>query len=65
MPRQPTTYQFDLFSKPHDAQTAQMPPWQGLPEETRLTLTTLTVRPILNHVDGQRAVPPEGARHDA
>ncbi|MER9281984.1 hypothetical protein [Mesorhizobium sp. M0522] len=57
MPRQPTTYQFDLFSNPHDAETAQMPPWQALPEETRLTLTKLMVRLILDHVDGERAVP--------
>ncbi|MER8550506.1 hypothetical protein NKH41_33670, partial [Mesorhizobium sp. M1169] len=48
MPRQPTTYQFDLFSNPHDAETAQMPPWQALPEETRLTLTKLMVRLILD-----------------
>ncbi|MER8575762.1 hypothetical protein NKG99_35055 [Mesorhizobium sp. M1409] len=65
MPRQPTTYQFDLFSKPHDAETAQMPPWQALPEETRLTLTKLMVRLILDHVDGERAVPRQEARHDA
>lgn len=65
MPRQPTTYQFDLFSNPHDADTAQMPPWQALPEETRVTLTKLMVRLILNHVDGERAVPREEARHDA
>ncbi|WP_245518923.1 MULTISPECIES: hypothetical protein [unclassified Mesorhizobium] len=52
-------------SNPHDAQTAQMPPWQALPEETRLTLTKLMVRLILDHVDGDRTVPLEDARHDA
>ncbi|MER8504918.1 hypothetical protein [Mesorhizobium sp. M1142] len=60
MPRQPTTYQF-----PHETETAQMPPWQALPEETRLTLTKLMVRLILDHVDGARAVQREEARHDA
>lgn len=63
MPRQPKPYQSDLFSNPHDAETAQMPPWQALPEETRLTLTKLMVRLILDHVDGARAVQREEARH--
>lgn len=40
-----------------------MPPWQALPEETRLTLTKLMVRLILDHVDGARAVQREEARH--
>jgi hypothetical protein len=65
MPRQPTTYQFDLFSNPHDAKIAQPPPWQALPEETRRTLTKLMVSLILDHVDGERAVQREGADHDA
>ena len=65
MPRQPTTYQFDLFSKPHDAETAQTPQWQALPAGTRRTLTTLMVRLILDHVDGERAAQREGADHDA
>ena len=55
MPRQPTTYQFDLFSNPHDAETVQMPQWQALPAETRRALTKLMVRLILDHVDGERA----------
>jgi hypothetical protein len=33
----------------------QMPQWQALPVETRLTLTKLMVRLILDHVDGERA----------
>ena len=62
MPRQPTTFQFDLFSNPHDAEMTQ---WQALPVETRLTLTKLMVRLILDHVDGERASQGEDARHDA
>ena len=65
MPRQPTTCQFDLFSSQAAAETAQMPQWQALPEETRRTLTKLMVRLILDHVDGERAGQREGADHDA
>jgi hypothetical protein len=64
MLRQSTTHQFDLFSSPA-AETAQIPRWQALPEETRRRLTRLMVRLILDHVDGNRAVPREGADHDA
>jgi hypothetical protein len=31
MPRKPTTYQFDLFPKPDDADTMQTPQWQTPP----------------------------------
>jgi hypothetical protein len=64
MPRQPTTYQFDLFSNPHDAEAAQMPHWQALPAETRRTLTKLVVRLILDHAVGDRASEREEMRHD-
>jgi hypothetical protein len=64
MPRQPTTHQFDLFfnSAP---QTAQIPPWQALPEETRRLLIRLIVCLILDHVDGDQSVQWEGSDHDA
>jgi hypothetical protein len=65
MPRQPTTYQFDLFSKPNDAKTVQTPQWQALPAETRRSVTQLIVSLILDHIDGERAVQREGADHDA
>ena len=65
MPRQPTTYQFDLFSNQHDDTTLQMPQWQALPDETRRALTRLMVRLILDHADGERAVQREDADHDA
>ena len=65
MPRQPTTYQFDLFSKPNDVEMMQTPQWQALPAETRRSVTKLMVSLILDHVDGERAVQPEGADHDA
>ena len=65
MPRQPTTFQFDLFSNPHDAEMTQTPQWQTLPVETRRTLTKLMVRLILDHADGERAPEREETRHDA
>ena len=65
MPRQPTTYQFDMFSKPNNAKTMQTPQWQALPAETRRTVTKLMVSLILDHIDGERAVQQEGADHDA
>ena len=65
MPRQLKTCQFDLFSNLHDAAAARTPPWQALPEQTRLRLTKLIVRLILDHVGGERAVQREGADHDA
>jgi hypothetical protein len=65
MPRQPTTYQFDLFSSPHDTEAKQLPPWQALPEETRRRLMKLMARLILDHVDGDRDPGQEEVRHDA
>jgi hypothetical protein len=64
MPRKPKTHQLDLFSSPHDAEVAQMPPWQALPEQTRRTLTKLMVRLILDHVEDERAARGEEAHHD-
>jgi hypothetical protein len=55
MPRQPTTYQLDLFSKARHATTAQMPQWQALPAEARRSLTKLMVRLLLGHVGGDHA----------
>jgi hypothetical protein len=65
MPRQPTTFQFDLFSNSHDAEMTQTPQWQTLPVETRRTLTRLMVRLILDHADGERAPERGETRHDA
>jgi hypothetical protein len=64
MPRQLTTYQFDLFSNPHDVEAAQTPQWPALPAETRRTLTKLMVRLILDHADSDLAREWEEARHD-
>jgi hypothetical protein len=50
MPRQPKTYQFDLFSSPHDPKMEVTPRWQTLPAETRQMLTTLMVRLLLDRV---------------
>lgn len=65
MPRKPTTYQFDLFSKPNDTKTMQTPQWQALPAEARQSVTQLMVSLMLDHVEGDRAEPREGADHDA
>lgn len=63
MLRQSKTSQLDLFSSPHEAQTPQ---WQTLPEATRLKLTKLFARLIVDHVDGERApTQREVTRHDA
>jgi hypothetical protein len=65
MPRQPKTRQLDLFSNLLDMETVQTPPWQALPEQTRLTLTKLMAHLILDHVDGERTARREEVRHDA
>ena len=52
MPRRPTAQQPDLFDLPCDAEPIPTPPWQSLPDETRLTLTELMVRLLLDHADG-------------
>lgn len=64
MPRKPTTYQFDLFSKPNDADMMQMPQWQTLPVETRRSVTKMMVNLILDHVDDKRSPGEREARHD-
>lgn len=65
MPRKPTPYQFDLFSKPNDANTLQTPQWQTLPAETRRSVTKLMVSLILDHADDERSPGAREARHDA
>lgn len=64
MPHQHKSFQFDLFSSPHNAQMTRTPQWQALPSETRRTLTTLMVRLILDHADGERALERRETRHD-
>ncbi len=45
MPRQPTTYQCDLFSNPHDAEMAQTPLFgveaDGFAKTDRFEVTTI------------------------
>lgn len=65
MPRKPTTYQFDLFSKPNDAMTMQTLRWQALPAETRRSVTKLMVSLILDRVGDERSPGEREARHDA
>ncbi|WP_442580075.1 hypothetical protein ACSBOB_32185 [Mesorhizobium sp. ASY16-5R] len=64
MPRQPKTYQFDLFSNPHALETGQTPQWQALPCEACQALTKLMVRLILDHADGGGAPERQEAGHD-
>ncbi|EAV40718.1 hypothetical conserved protein [Stappia aggregata IAM 12614] len=61
----PTTYQFDLFSTPNDAEMEQTPHWQALPAETRRSVKRLMIRLILSHIDGEPALQREGTDHDA
>lgn len=65
MPLKPTTYQFDLFSKPNDADTMLTPQWQTLPVEARRSVTTLMVSLILDQVDDECSRGEREARHDA
>jgi hypothetical protein len=49
MPRQFTTYQFDLFSSTHSGKTPAIPQWQTLLEGTQQALTALIVRLLADH----------------
>ena len=65
MARRSNTDQLDLFAHPYDPKAAGMPPpWQALPAETRLALTRLMVRLILDHAAGDRAPDQKEAGHD-
>ena len=65
MPRQFTTYQFDLFSSAHSGKTAAMPRWQTLPDGTRQALMALIVRLLIDHASGDSAAQSKEAGHDA
>jgi len=64
MRRRPTPQQLDLFARPSDVEPVPLH-WQMLPEEVRVTLTTLMVRLILDHVAGAPAPRRKEARHEA
>jgi hypothetical protein len=64
MPRRSTPQQLDLFDPPCAAVSLPTPQWQSLPDEARLTLTTLMTRLILDHADGADRQQKE-AGHDA
>jgi hypothetical protein len=64
MRRRPTPQQLDLFARPSDVEPVPLH-WQMLPEEVRVTLTTLMVRLILEHVAGTPAPHRKVARHEA
>ena len=51
MSRKSTTLQLDLFSCPRDSGSTLTPRWHTLPAQTRLTLTSLIVRLLLDHAD--------------
>jgi len=65
MPRQFTTYQFDLFSGLHSGRSPAIPQWQALPEEARQTLTALIVRLLVDHANGGSASQQKEAGYDA
>ena len=64
MPRRPTPQQFNLFEPPCAAEAVPTPQWKSLPDETRLTLTELMARLILDHAAGAASQRKE-AGHDA
>ena len=64
MPRKPMTFQFDLFSSPHDPGTTQIPQWRTLPIPTRQKLMPLIVRLLLDHAAGDPAPASEETRDD-
>lgn len=64
MQSRPTPLQLNLFDPPSDPERFSTPRWQSLPDEARLTLTTLMTRLILDHADGADRQQ-KGARHDA
>lgn len=53
--------QIDLFAE--SAVTGKMPAWSGLPAETRLALTALMTRLILDHASKRRIVTEDGHDH--
>ncbi|WP_172403337.1 hypothetical protein [Ensifer aridi] len=55
MPLKPTTYQFDLFSKPNDAATMQDAAIVDGAVETRRFVTKLMVSLILDHAEDERS----------
>ena len=57
------TTQFDLFAAP-GGRAEPTPAWGALPEETRLALTRLMVRLILDHAPDAGGPQPEEAHHD-
>ena len=52
MPRKSRVLQFDLFFDQRDSGITQTPRWQTLPAQARQTLTSLILRLLLDHVDG-------------
>jgi hypothetical protein len=46
-----TAYQLDLFPDNYLPMTAKIPAWLELPAETRLALTNLMTKLILEHAD--------------
>ena len=65
MPREPKTYQFDLFANREEGGTLKTPAWRTLPAGTRQTIMTLMIRLLLDCADKESAVDRrEAARHD-
>ena len=57
------TQQFDLFVEVDDVRR-QRPDWDMLPTQTRLALTDLMARLILDHRKKERELLPRETRHD-
>ena len=65
MPRQLTTYQFDLFSCLNSKKGPVIPEWRELPEENRQALTALIVRLLIDHASAASDSQQREAGHDA
>ena len=59
-----TGYQLDLFPEPRLPMTAKIPAWLELPEETRVALTDLMTKLLLEHADKSRVESKTKVSHD-
>jgi hypothetical protein len=62
--RRGRSQQIDLFGGEQNSTRADLPAWQELPAEARVTLTGLMTRLILAHVQGSRSGSAMEAGHD-
>jgi hypothetical protein len=59
-----TGYQLDLFPAPRLPMTSKIPAWLELPAETRVALTNLMTKLILEHADKSSVESKTEVSHD-